>query len=123
MIHIRLMMAYQILIIDDDPMIRRLVGRMLHTKGYTTLEVDGGQEAINILKRQTFSHIILDLNMPSGLSGEETLKILNKTYPDIPIILSTGDGGIIDKDEFRRKGVSKFLNKPFDMQELFESLD
>ena len=111
--------AINIMIIDDDPMIRRLVSRMLATKKFDTITAEGGEMAMQLLSENDVSHIILDLNMPDGLSGTETLKRINKLYPNIPVILSSGDGSSLDKEKFKRLGVSKFLNKPFDLNELF----
>ncbi len=117
------MSDHRILIVDDDPMILKLIKRMLATRKYLTFSAGGGQQALDILAKNEVSHIILDLNMPDGLSGTETLKRINKLYPDIPVILSTGDGPMIDKNKFLRMGVSKFLNKPFDLEELFSIIE
>ena len=111
-----------VLVIDDDPMIRKLLGRMLIIKGYDALLVNGGLEAIEKipeLPEEIF--VILDLSM-HGMSGEETLIELHEKCPKWKIILSTGFGDSLDTQHFSNLGVYKFLNKPFEMEELFEAL-
>lgn len=111
-----------VLVIDDDPMIRKLVGRMLKIKGYESIELSGGEEAIEkIPELPDEMFVILDLSMP-GISGEETLVVLHREKPQWKIILSTGFGGSLDTQYFSNLGVYKFLNKPFEMNELFEAL-
>lgn len=112
-----------VLIVDDDPMIRKLLGKMLATKKISSIAVSGGDEALKVLPSEPISHIILDLNMPDGLSGDDTLKEIHEKFPNIPVILSTGDGSMIDKSKYISMGVSKFLNKPFDLNDLFSAIE
>ncbi|MCY3415031.1 MAG: response regulator [Candidatus Heimdallarchaeota archaeon] len=110
-----------IMIVDDDPMIRKLIGRMLKVKGYESVQAESGDEALELTKQHVISAAIVDLHMP-GLSGEDTIKEFAKKYPKIKLILSTGDGMTIDKEYFKSIGVSIFLNKPFDMDDLFQAI-
>jgi CheY-like chemotaxis protein len=85
-------MAKAILVIDDNGPIRRLIGMYLRQEGYEVVEVEGGEEGIEVLESQPIDLVLLDMVMP-GLNGVETLMNLRMKFPRLRVIaMSGGDG-------------------------------
>jgi putative two-component system response regulator len=107
----------KILIVDDEPMVRRSILRKLTAEGYSCTEAGSGDQAVEILPNDTFDLIIMDVKMP-GRSGNEVLPEIRRGYPDIAIIMSTAvtDSNIII--ECMREGAQDYIIKPFDPNQL-----
>lgn len=108
-----------ILVIDDEDLVRRTVKSCLQRCGYTVTLAPDGASGIQHFRRNAtgFDLVILDLMMP-GMSGEETLRHLRTTRPDIPVILSSGYNQVEATRKFVGKGLAAFLQKPFTIHEL-----
>jgi CheY-like chemotaxis protein len=78
----------RLLLVEDEPRLRRIISRQLMTAGYIVRVADDGLDAIGKLRAEVPDVIISDLNMP-GMSGLEFLKVLRKRFPQIPVILIT----------------------------------
>ena len=91
----------QILIIDDKALLRDALVDYLGTENYGFSEAETGERAIDVLRDETPDVIILDHNLP-GMDGYNTLKLIQKTKPDIPVIGLTGELTI----EIREKYIS-----------------
>ena len=78
----------RILIVDDEPQIRRVLRTTLVSQGYTVAEAKGGDEALEQVREERPDLILLDVNMP-GRSGLEVCQEIRRTS-DIPIIVVTG---------------------------------
>ena len=74
-----------ILLIDDEPQIRRVLRASLSSQNARTLEASSGEEAIEILRRETVDLILLDLNMP-GMGGLATCRAIRNGW-DVPVIV------------------------------------
>ncbi|MEP6714883.1 MAG: response regulator, partial [Terriglobia bacterium] len=74
-----------ILLIDDEPQIRRVLRTSLASHGARVLDVQNGEEALELLRHQTVDLILLDLNMP-GMGGLETCRAIRNGW-DVPIIV------------------------------------
>jgi two-component system chemotaxis response regulator CheY len=114
-----------ILVVDDDPAIRRLIRFILENVGYDVLEAEDGQEAINVLNSgetpMVVDLIITDLNMPQ-VDGFEAIASFQKEYSSIPVIVLTGIGDPEVETSFMRQGVSDYLLKPIDVKALMASV-
>jgi two-component system chemotaxis response regulator CheY len=114
-----------ILVVDDDPAIRRLIRIILEDVGYDIMEVEDGQEAINVLSSgeppMVVDLIITDLNMPQ-VDGFEAIASFQKEYPSIPVIVLTGIADPEVEASFMRQGVSDYLLKPVDGKKLTSSV-
>jgi PAS domain S-box-containing protein len=112
-----------ILVIDDEPTVRLLTGKVLEHSGYTVLTAAGGEGGLELYRRRRgdITAVVLDMTMP-GMGGLEVLKRLRALDPGVKVLLSSG----FTKDEvaraFAREGFSAFLHKPFDPQDLLRSL-
>jgi CheY-like chemotaxis protein len=112
-----------ILVIDDNEMIRNLISTVLSTYGFSVQEAANGKIGMQMIREQNPSLVICDVNMP-GMDGYETLGAVRQsssTAP-IPFILMTG---MVSRDGFRRGmvcGADDYLVKPFTPDELVEAV-
>ncbi|MBF0237604.1 MAG: response regulator [SAR324 cluster bacterium] len=108
----------QILIIDDEVMIRDMLSNSLNRKGYSTMTAEDGAKGLEMFRQHRPYVIILDLNMPK-MSGLEFLKQLDpEILTQFAIIVLTGHGGDKEIEECYRLGVQSFLRKPVNLFEL-----
>jgi DNA-binding NtrC family response regulator len=117
-------MAETILIVDDDPVQRRLVESMLRRFGYEALAVEGGDAALKRLLAADLSRIdavVLDLVMPD-LDGLGVLARLRESGVSIPVIVQTAHGGIDNVISAMRAGAADFVVKPVGPERLQVSL-
>ncbi|HEY8257926.1 MAG TPA: PAS domain S-box protein [Gemmatimonadales bacterium] len=100
-----------ILLVEDEPMVRRVVGRVLREFGYIVEEAGNGREALERLTGQKPSLVITDLIMPE-MGGRELAASLTERFPDVPVLFTSG---YTDNDAMRRELVHErrpFLQKP-----------
>lgn len=117
-------MPKTVLVVDDEPDIRRMLEIALKTQGYTVLLAQDGQEGLDTLKRSRPDLAILDVKMPR-MNGFELLVEMRKaeTLKDIPVIMLTSlTAGGSKSDEVWRNSleISDFLSKPFDTHQLLD---
>jgi sigma-B regulation protein RsbU (phosphoserine phosphatase) len=111
--------APRILIIDDDPMIHKLLGAILRRAGFDCLDADGGADGLDLAKNGAPELIILDIMMP-GMNGFEVMRAL-KSDPqtsNIPVIFLSGKFHNREKTQARELGAADFMEKPFERNEL-----
>ena len=106
-----------ILVIDDDPGIRRGLQEILMAEGYAVITAADGESGLKLLAEQTFDLTLTDLAMP-GLGGLEVLKYLVHHQPECPCIIITGYGTIANAVTAMRQGAYDYLAKPVDATEL-----
>jgi two-component system, OmpR family, KDP operon response regulator KdpE len=106
----------QILVVDDDSQIRRVIRTTLETQGYEVDEAESGERALDLLSAVKYDLILLDINMP-GISGIETCREI-RTKSAIPIIMLTVRDAAEDKIEALDAGAQDYVSKPFSMGEL-----
>jgi len=108
-----------ILIVDDEPDLAELISYNLKKEGFRVFSVPDGGEALDVVKKEGFDLIVLDLMLP-GLQGMEVCRIL-RTAPktkDIPIIMLTAKGEEADRIKGLEAGADDYLAKPFSPREL-----
>jgi two-component system, OmpR family, alkaline phosphatase synthesis response regulator PhoP len=108
-----------ILVVEDEPDIRKLINYNLTQDRFKVLEAEDGEQALKILQRETPNLMILDLMLP-GLSGLELCKILRER-PDtsrLPILMLTAKAGEADKVVGLEMGADDYLSKPFSPREM-----
>jgi two-component system KDP operon response regulator KdpE len=105
-----------ILLIDDEPQIRRVLRTSLTAQGARVLDVATGEEALELLREQTVDLILLDLNMP-GIGGLETCRGIRNGW-DVPIIVVSVREADSDKVEALDAGADDYVCKPFSFDEL-----
>ncbi|MGD2216677.1 MAG: sigma-54 dependent transcriptional regulator, partial [Gemmatimonadales bacterium] len=101
----------RILIVDDEGNIRRLVATLLDAEGYTTTEAETGEEALNKMAAEEQDAVLLDLALP-GASGLEVLERIAETWPEVPVVMMSGQATLGDAVQATRLGAFQFLEKP-----------
>src|SRR5690606_17455457 len=107
-------MTGSILIVDDDPVQRRLLSAAVTKFGYEALLAEGGEAALSALEGRggsSISAIVLDLSMP-GMDGIAVLQALRDREIDIPVIVQTSQGSIDTVVLAMRNGAFDFVVKP-----------
>jgi len=114
-----------VLVVDDDKAVRSSLKLLLKQSGYDVQTLAGPQEALDRIRRQAPSVILMDMNFSSDTSGREGLELLQKVRvfePGVPVILITGWGSIDLAVEGIKKGANDFITKPWDNKRLLESI-
>jgi two-component system KDP operon response regulator KdpE len=106
----------RVLIVDDDPQIRRVMRTTLEAKGYDVDEAGSGEQALDLSHAEKYDLIILDINLP-GKTGVETCREMH-TMSAAPIIMLTVRDAGEDKIEALDAGACDYVTKPFAMGEL-----
>ncbi|MEI6519493.1 MAG: HD domain-containing phosphohydrolase [bacterium] len=106
-----------ILVVDDEDYLRRLVARILQEKGYTCIQACSGKEALDLLLIQDFALMITDIMMP-GMTGIELLSLARKLRPDIAVIMLTGLDSQETAIQALEQGAYGYMIKPFQPNEL-----
>ncbi len=114
-------MAGSILIVDDDPVQRRLLEAAVTRFGHTALLADGGEAGLKAMERRDISVVILDLVMP-GLDGLGVLKAMRARGIHVPVIVQTAQGGIDTVVSAMRHGAFDFVVKPASPEKLKASI-
>lgn len=107
----------RLLVTDDDPIQLRAAARLLKTLGHTGALATQGQMALDLLERQSFDVMLLDLRMPV-LDGLETLARLRPRHPKLPVVLVSGDDLGVNWSFYRDAGADAYLVKPLDIDTL-----
>ena len=102
-----------LLVVDDNEMNRDMLSRRLSRRGHTVETAEDGQQALDIIAKQSFDVILLDIMMP-GISGIEVLKTLRETYTasDLPIIMATAKSESEDIVDALKLGANDYVTKP-----------
>lgn len=113
------MLREKILIVDDDPDIVDVLRITLETEGYEIIEGHNGEEALDIIKKQTPDLLIIDFKMPK-MCGDEVCRRIKQDIlaQHMPIIMLTGKGEVTDKVHGINAGADDYMVKPFEPQEL-----
>jgi two-component system, OmpR family, KDP operon response regulator KdpE len=110
------MSAGRILIVDDEPQIRRVLRTALINAGYETTDLRNGEEALLHLRDESCDLVLLDMNM-QGIGGLATCREIRR-FSEIPIIVLTVRNDERDKVQALDAGADDFVTKPFSMPEL-----
>lgn len=110
------MTSAKVLVVDDEPQVRRVLKTTLADEGYTIFEAHSGQEALEIFRAQLPDIILLDVNMPV-MGGLEACREIRRNS-DVPIIMLTVRSAERDKVLALDAGADDYVVKPFGIQEL-----
>src|SRR6185437_3814412 len=102
----------EILIIDDEPNLRRMVSALLVAEGYTTRDASSGTAGATLAQEREPDAVLLDLMMPGELDGMATLTRLREQLPDVPVVMMSGRAGLADAVKATKLGAFHFLEKP-----------
>jgi DNA-binding NtrC family response regulator len=115
-------MAPQILIVDDDPLVRRTLLQLVREYEYEGSAVGSGEEALSHLSRDPANLVLADVRLP-GISGVELLRQVRARHPQVGVVMITGHASVEGAVEAMQEGALDFLVKPFGMTRLGELLE
>ena len=115
-------MEIKILLVDDAVDFVNYVKKRLVLRGMVVSAAYNGKEALDLIQKQPFDIVVLDMLMP-GIDGIETLKKIKKIKPKIEVILLTGHGTVRAASEAMKAGAVDFLQKPCDINMLIDSIN
>jgi len=101
-----------VLIIDDEPNIRRMVGALLGAEGYDVRDASDGAAGVLRASEHEPDVVLLDLMMPGDLDGMGALQRLREAIPDSPVVMMSGRAGLSDAVRATKLGAFTFLEKP-----------
>jgi two-component system, OmpR family, KDP operon response regulator KdpE len=107
----------RVLLVDDEPSIRRALRVPLTEMGFIATEASRGEEALHLAQNQPFDVVLLDMNMP-GIGGMKTLAKLRSIAPRLPILMVTVVDGEEEKIEALEAGADDYVTKPFSIREV-----
>jgi PAS domain S-box-containing protein len=118
----------KILVMDDEEMVREVLGGMLARLGYEAEFARDGGEAIEMFVKaqesgQAFAAVILDLTVPGGMGGKEAIKELLKIAPQVKAIVSSGYSDDLIMADFQKYGFAAVIAKPYKISELGKVLN
>lgn len=120
-----------ILVVDDEDNIRLLLQDILHSEGYRVISTDGGEEAMDILRKEDVDLIILDMMMPKA-TGQELYTSMRVAFKQEGIIDRVPPGIILtahpgaDNTQFllmMESGIKKLVSKPFQISEILQAIE
>ncbi len=101
-----------VLIVDDEPNIRRMVGALLASEGYEVRDAAEGAVGLQRIAESCPDVVLLDLMIPGELDGLATLARLRERVPDVPVIMMSGKAGLSDAVKATKLGAFNVLEKP-----------
>jgi DNA-binding NtrC family response regulator len=115
-------MRDKVLIIDDEPNLRMILGEILNRAGYLTFTFESFSQAKNTLNHEDIDVVLTDLQMPEA-SGMDVLNYCKQYSPDLPVILITAYGTVERAVSALKAGAFDFISKPIENEELFRTLE
>ncbi len=113
----------KILLVDDEDTFRKPLVKRLNMRGYETIDVDNGVDAIKAIRRESeIDVVLLDRKMP-GVSGEQVLHDIKSFRPELQVIMLTAHASMESAMETGRLDAFSYLQKPVDFEELTETIE
>ena len=115
-------MSPRVLLVDDEPNIRKMVAALLESEGFETAEAANGAAGLALVEREAPDAVLLDLMMPGGPDGLATLAQLKRVAPDLPVVMMSGKANLADAVRATKLGAFQFLEKPLTPEGLLTTL-
>ena len=112
---------FTVLVVDDEPLIRDVLGELLRDAGYDVAHAENGRDALAVLEARPVDVILLDLRLPDG-SGLEIFEQIRSLDERIPVIFVTVDKAADSAIEAMKRGAFDYLSKPLDPAQLRRAL-
>jgi two-component system, NtrC family, response regulator AtoC len=107
----------QVLIVDDEPNLRKILAAQLSRDGYDVLLAEDGEQGLSLLRENHIDLVVTDLKMPK-VDGMTLLREAVKENPDLPVVMITAHGTVDTAVEALKLGAFDYLTKPFDKDEV-----
>lgn len=117
-------MKHQVLILDDEPDVRRVIRQQLSGTQFDVLEAGTAEQAMDLLRDYalTVDVVICDVRMP-GISGVEAVSYIREAHPTKPIIVLTGHPDLDLAVDFMKSGVVDYIVKPVEKDKLVAAVE
>ena len=102
--------AGRVLLVDDEPELRRTLRRALARYGFEVLEAENGRVALELMRQQPFDVIVSDVRMPE-MDGLQLLQRALRDFPLVPVVLMSAATGSVDAEDLVEFGALEFLEK------------
>lgn len=112
-----MILRQKILIVDDEPNIRKVLVRLLSKGGYLPAECPDGPSALKAIRMEPPETVLLDLRMP-GMDGMQVLREIKALDPDLPVVIITANANVHGSVDAMRHGAHDYLAKPFEHKEV-----
>src|SRR5581483_10345027 len=109
----------RVLLVDDDPELRRAIARTLERSGFTVVTAEDGQRAASLLTEERFDVVLTDVAMPK-MGGIELLRVARERDLEMPVLLMTGAPDVNSAIEAVRHGACEYIIKPFESGRLVQ---
>ena len=107
----------RVLIVDDDPELRRFLRGELTFEGYSCGEAGSGQQALTLIRSETWDLVLLDWSLPD-FSGVEVCRRVRQANLAMPVLMLTARDDVRERVEALDSGADDYLTKPFSLEEL-----
>jgi CheY-like chemotaxis protein len=111
---------HKVLVVDDDPAVRKSIDRVLSSKGYAVITAENGEEALRKLNEEKYDLVYTDIRMP-GISGLEVAEHVKAQKAWTPVVIITGYGTDAAEARAKAAGVSAFVQKPLSPEMIEDS--
>jgi DNA-binding NtrC family response regulator len=112
----------RVLVVDDDAVVGRSINRVLTGQGYQVQEAVSGMEALEALGHQRYDMVFTDIRMP-GMDGLDMAARMKKSYPEMPVVVITGNGTEANERQANDLGLAGFLRKPLSPDTIIENAE
>jgi two-component system sensor histidine kinase RpfC len=121
----RLSRRLTVLVADDNPVNRRVTAKVLERAGHEARLVGNGEEVLEILEKERFDAVLMDLHMPvmSGVEAAKMFRYANLGRPHLPIIGFTADATLPARERAKEAGMDACLTKPIDPKHLLDTIE
>ena len=113
---------FKILVVDDETDFLETIVARLEKRKLDATGVVSGEAAIELLKNKLFDVILLDVKMPGGMDGVETLREIKKIQPLAEVVMLTGHASLETSIEGMKQGAFDYLLKPMKLENLLEKM-
>jgi len=115
----------RVLVVDDEPDVRRTIRIALTKAGFDVVEAEDGQAGIEAIRSGdnplAVDTIICDMQMPK-VNGMEAIAYFRQQFPSVPVIVFTGNPDFKDANELFKQGIVEYLTKPIETEKLVEAV-
>ncbi|MDH4071216.1 MAG: response regulator [Ignavibacteria bacterium] len=112
----------RLLVVDDEDALRTVLCSELKSEGFAVQDASDGDEAIDILERDEFDLVLLDIKMPK-VNGFDVLKHVKEKHPSTKVVMLTGFADLKNAIESKKLGAEDFVSKPYDLVDLLTTIE
>lgn len=110
------------LIVEDNPINMELVMEILTVNGISAGEAVNGEEAIEMVEKETYDFVLMDIELP-GMDGVDATKLIKSKHKNLPVIALTSYAMKGDRERFMTAGFDDYISKPIDVNNFIEKIN